>query len=85
MYLEKQFSGPLRDTVIQRWKDPADGATCFVYLPITVTHSAVAETGFVQYGDSTIGSISCFPGKANVTQRAVPPAAPPPAALIPKQ
>ena len=62
MVLERQFSGPLQDTVIQRWRDPVDGATCFVYLPITAPHSPTTASGFVQYGSNTIGSISCFPG-----------------------
>jgi len=28
MQLERQFAGPLQDTVIQRWRDPADGTIC---------------------------------------------------------
>lgn len=62
MQLERQFAGPLRDTVIQRWRDPADGTVCYIYLPITVQHSAVTPEGFVQYGANPIGSISCAPG-----------------------
>ena len=60
MKLERQFAGPLQDTVIQRWRDPADGTVCYVYLPIAVEHSPPTATGFVQYGANSIGSISCF-------------------------
>jgi hypothetical protein len=60
MRLERQFAGPLQDTLIQRWRDPADGTVCYVYLPITAAHSPPTETGYVQYGSNTIGSISCF-------------------------
>src|SRR5262245_5214628 len=59
MQLERQFAGPLQDTVIQRWRDPVDGTICYVYLPITAQHSAPGQAGFVQYGAHTIGSISC--------------------------
>lgn len=60
MELERQFAGPLRDTIIQRWRDPSDGTICYVYLPITAAHSNPTETGFVQYGANNIGSISCM-------------------------
>jgi hypothetical protein len=79
MVLERQFSGPLQDTVIQRWRDPVDGATCFLYLPITAPHSPTTASGFVQYGSNTIGSISCIPGAAGK------PAAPRTPAAAPKQ
>jgi hypothetical protein len=39
MQLERQFAGPLQDTIIQRWRDPADGTICYIYLPITAPHS----------------------------------------------
>jgi hypothetical protein len=64
MQLERQFSGPLQDTIIQRWRDPVDGTTCYIYLPILAQHSPPLATGFVQYGANTIGSISCMPGAA---------------------
>ncbi|WP_170181731.1 hypothetical protein [Phreatobacter stygius] len=64
MQLERQFAGPLRDTVIQRWRDPADGSICYIYLPITAAHSPPVGGGFVQYGSNTIGTISCTPGPA---------------------
>jgi hypothetical protein len=28
MQLERQFAGPLQDTVVQRWRDPVDGTIC---------------------------------------------------------
>ena len=61
MELQAQFSGPLKDTVIQRWKDPSSGVVCYLYLPIVVQHSPTTPTGFVQYGANHIGSISCLP------------------------
>jgi hypothetical protein len=70
MQLERQFAGPLQDTIIQRWRDPVDGTICYIYLPITAPHSPLTAAGYVQYGANTIGSISC-------TSPARPPAAPP--------
>lgn len=61
MKLERQFAGPLQDTVIQRWRDPIDGVVCYIYLPITAAHTPPTPTGFVQYGANTIGSLSCLP------------------------
>jgi hypothetical protein len=60
MVLQAQFSGPLKDTVVQRWKDPTTGDACYIYLPIVVQHSPPTPTGFVQYGANGIGSISCL-------------------------
>lgn len=62
MQLERQFAGPLQDTVVQRWRDPTDGTVCYMYLPISAPHSPPAQSGYVQYGAATIGSISCMPG-----------------------
>ena len=59
MLLERQFAGPLQDTIVQRWRDPVDGTICYIYLPITAPHSPPTQSGYVQYGDNTIGSISC--------------------------
>ena len=59
MQLERQFAGPLQDTLIQRWRDPVDGVICYIYLPITAPHSPPVVAGYVQYGANTIGSISC--------------------------
>jgi hypothetical protein len=64
MQLERQFAGPLQDTIIQRWRDPADGTVCYIYLPITAQHSAPTASGYVQYGPNIIGTISCLEGKA---------------------
>lgn len=58
--LDGQYPGPLRDTTIQRWRDPVDGTVCYIYLPIAVPHSA-GPPGLVQYGQADIGSISCIP------------------------
>lgn len=62
MQLERQFARPLQDTVVQRWRDPADGTVCYLYLPISAPHSPPAQSGYVEYGSATIGSISCMPG-----------------------
>jgi hypothetical protein len=64
MQLERQFAGPLQDTIIQRWRDPVDGTICYIYLPIMAVHSAPAASGYVQYGANTIGSISCITAAA---------------------
>jgi hypothetical protein len=64
LQLDRQFAGPLQDTIVQRWRDPVDGTICYIYLPITAAHSAPTQAGFVQYGANTIGSISCFPNGA---------------------
>ena len=70
LQLEAQFAGPLRDTIIQRWRD-GEGTVCYVYLPITAQHSPPTPSGYVQYGANTIGSISCMPAPA---ARPAPPA-----------
>lgn len=62
MELERQYAGPLQDTIVQRWRDPADGTICYIYLPITAEHSQPTASGFVQYGANAIGSVSCFAG-----------------------
>jgi len=59
MQLEQLFGGPLKDTVIQRWRDPQTGMVRYIYLPFTVQHTAPTATGAVQYGANGIGSISC--------------------------
>lgn len=73
MVLERQFAGPLQDTVIQRLRDPVDGTICYLYLPISAPHSPTTVTGFVQYGPNVIGSINCLP--AAVAPRGPAPAA----------
>ncbi|MCA1457130.1 hypothetical protein I6F35_28645 [Bradyrhizobium sp. BRP22] len=64
MVLERQFAGPLQDTVIQRLRDPVDGTICYLYLPISAPHSPTTATGFVQYGPNIIGSINCLTPRA---------------------
>ena len=76
MQLERQFAGPLQDTIIQRWRDPADGTICYIYLPITAPHSPPMQSGYVQYGANTIGSISCV-APTQTPPRPAPVAAPP--------
>jgi hypothetical protein len=61
MQLQAQYAGPLQDTVVQRLRDPVDGTVCYVFLPIAVHHTpANSETGYVDYGANSIGSISCY-------------------------
>jgi hypothetical protein len=69
MLLERQFAGPLQDTVIQRLRDPVDGTICYLYLPISAPHSPTTATGFVQYGPNTIGSINCVPAASAAAAR----------------
>jgi hypothetical protein len=64
MELTQMFGGPLRDTIIQRLRDPDDGTICYVYVPMTAPHTPPTQSGYVQYGANTIGSISCVPGSA---------------------
>jgi hypothetical protein len=85
MQLERQFAGPLQDTLIQRWRDPADGTICYIYLPITAPHSPPTQSGYVQYGANTIGSISCMAAGASPPRPAPPAAASPPANLPAKK
>lgn len=61
MQVIAQYGGPLQDTLSQRLRDPIDGTTCYLYLPIAVHHTPPgADTGYVEYGANTVGSISCF-------------------------
>lgn len=73
MQLERQFAGPLQDTVVQRWRDPVDGTVCYIYLPISAAHTPPTPSGYVQYGANTIGSISCNAGAANARARTAGP------------
>ena len=75
MQLEGLYRGPLRDTVIQRWRDPIDGTICYLFIPINAPHSPPNETGYVQYGPNTIGSVSCVApaGKAPPAAQAAAP------------
>jgi hypothetical protein len=67
MTLQAQYAGPLVGTIIQRWRDPVDGTTCYIYLPIVAKHTP-APSGYVEYGSNAIGSISCMPGTAAPAQ-----------------
>ena len=59
MALQAQYEGPLKDTIVQRWRDPVDGTICYLYLPVVVAFTSQTQ-GYVQYGPNSIGSISCF-------------------------
>ncbi len=72
MQLERQFAGPLQDTIIQRWRDAEDGTVCHIYLPITAPHSPPTPSGYVQYGSNTIGTMSCQPGPAKPARPEAP-------------
>jgi hypothetical protein len=71
MQLEGLYRGPLRDTIIQRWRDPVGGNICYLFIPISQEHGPPNPSGYVQYGPHTIGSISCVAaaGGAPVAQR----------------
>jgi hypothetical protein len=73
MQLEAEYAGPMKDTTIQRWRDPGLNAVCYLYVPFTAQHSPPTATGYVQYGSNTIGSISCLAVLASA------PGKPPPA------
>ncbi len=81
MLLEKVYRGPLRDTIIQRWRDPIDGTVCFLYIPISAPLLPPSPEGYVQYGANQIGSISCIhPTQVlQLWQGGNPPPVPPPA------
>jgi hypothetical protein len=75
MQLEAEYAGPMKDTTIQRWRDPGGEAVCYLYIPFTAQHSAPQANGYVVYGPNTIGSISCVYARA-ATVAAAPPKAP---------
>ncbi len=83
MELQRQFAGPLQDTIVQRWRDPADGTVCYIYLPISAEHSPPAQSGFVNYGPNTIGSLSCFQPEQQIREPQVAPAPRRPGATAP--
>jgi hypothetical protein len=60
MQLEAEYAGPMKDTAIQRWRDPTGDIVCYLYIPFTAQHSPPTASGYVQYGANTIGSISCL-------------------------
>jgi len=59
MLLERVYRGPLKDTVIERLRDPLDGTVCYIYTPISVPNAAPSG-GYTQYGGNMIGNISCI-------------------------
>ena len=84
MLLERVYRGPLKDTVIERFRDPIDGSVCYVYTPISVPN-AQSSGGYAQYGANSIGNISCIK-PAEIVQlydTARPGAAPAPAPQAP--
>ena len=62
MQVEREFAGPIPDTIIHRWRDPDNGTLCYVYVPIVEQASASPNPRPVVYGAAAIGSISCLPG-----------------------
>ena len=80
MQLEAEYAGPMKDTTIQRWRDPGLNVVCYLYLPFTAQHSPPTATGYVQYGANTIGSISCLPVLASAPPK---PPGPAPSAKVP--
>jgi hypothetical protein len=72
MQLERQFAGPLQDTIVQRWRDPVDGSVCYIYLPITAQHTPPTASGYAEYGANVIGSISCFAAAPGAASAAAP-------------
>jgi hypothetical protein len=82
MQLEAEYAGPMKDTTIQRWRDPGGEAVCYLYIPFTAQHSPPQANGYVIYGSNTIGSISCVYARpaAVAAAPAKPPAGKPAAA-----
>ena len=76
MQLEAEYAGPMKDTTIQRWRDPGGEAVCYLYVPFTAQHSPPTASGYVQYGPNTIGSISCVYARPAAVAAAPKPAAP---------
>ncbi|NKC33402.1 hypothetical protein [Falsiroseomonas selenitidurans] len=83
MVLERVFRGPLRDTLVQRWRDPVDGAICFIYLPISA--AAAGQGPYLIYGPNTIGSISCVAPMQVIQLQGVAPSPPPPPPAPPQR
>jgi hypothetical protein len=83
MLLQQEYAGPLKDTTIQRWRDPETNLICYVYLPFTVAHTAPTATSYVQYGPNVIGSISCVSPPVEAAARPTAPTKPAPAAAPP--
>src|SRR6516165_5582154 len=45
MQLEAEYGGPMKDTAIQRWRDPSADVICYLYIPFTAQHSPPTQTG----------------------------------------
>ena len=63
-FLDGQYSGPFKDTVVQRWVDRLTGNICYFYIPVVVPgvpNSGNAPGQPRVYGPNAIGSISCVP------------------------
>jgi hypothetical protein len=75
MQLEAEYGGPMRDTIIQRWRDPGGNVVCYLYVPFTAQHSAPTPNGYVQYGANIIGTISCVPVLAAAPAKPAAPSA----------
>jgi hypothetical protein len=78
MQLEAEYAGPMKDTAIQRWRDPSSDVVCYLYIPFTTQHSAPTATGYVQYGANSIGNISCVPSRPVAVGASTKPAGPTP-------
>ena len=66
LVLDAQFSGPFKDTIIQRWIDVSAGSICYLYIPVSVPALPQPQTTSSNeqvrvYGPNGIGSISCIP------------------------
>ncbi|UFN50316.1 hypothetical protein LPC08_06745 [Roseomonas sp. OT10] len=59
LQLERLYRGPLRDTIVQRWRDPETGSVCYFYIPISAPIVPDNPSGYAQYGANTIGTMSC--------------------------
>ena len=65
LILDAQFTGPFKDTIIQRWIDVSASAICYLYIPITVPSIPNQQAGNSVdptriYGPNAIGTISCI-------------------------
>lgn len=77
MPLEGASRDPLRDTVVQRWRDPRDGRACFADNPIPAPPLPGGRQ--VQCGPSTIRSVRCM-HPARIVRIVQPPTPEPPRA-----
>jgi len=64
MELQGFYRGPMKDTLIQRWRDTETGAICYIYMPIIAQNTPTEGAPYVHYGPNQIGSISCVPALA---------------------